>query len=165
MIWIPEMLPKPSVIQLLTHALAFACPSVYEPLGIVNLEAMACGTAVVGSSVGGIPEVVDDGVTGLLVPPDDPAALADALNALVRDPARARGYGEAGRARAVGEFSWSAIAVQTAELYRELAGTDGVRGKRRGRRRIVNPACGRWPRPARPWSSSSGPERQGRRRA
>lgn len=120
-IWIPEMLPKPSVIQLLTHALAFACPSVYEPLGIVNLEAMACGTAVVGSCVGGIPEVVDDGVTGLLVPPDDPAALADALNALLRDPDRARAYGEAGRARAVGEFSWSTIAAETVALYRELA--------------------------------------------
>jgi alpha-maltose-1-phosphate synthase len=119
--WIPEMLPKPSVIQLLTHALAFACPSVYEPLGIVNLEAMACGTAVVGSAVGGIPEVVDDGVTGLLVPPDDPGALADALNALLRDPDRARAYGAAGRARAVGEFSWSAVASQTAALYRELA--------------------------------------------
>ena len=119
-IWIPEMLPKPSVIQLLTHALAFACPSVYEPLGIVNLEAMACGTAVVGSAVGGIPEVVDDGVTGLLVPPDDPAALADALNALLRDPDRARAYGDAGRARAVGEFSWSAIATETVALYREL---------------------------------------------
>jgi alpha-maltose-1-phosphate synthase len=119
-IWIPEMLPKPSVIQLLTHALAFACPSVYEPLGIVNLEAMACGTAVVGSAVGGIPEVVDDGVTGLLVPPDDPAALADALNALLRDRDRARAYGDAGRARAVGEFSWSAIAAETVALYREL---------------------------------------------
>jgi starch synthase len=118
--WIPEMLPKPSVIQLLTHALAFACPSVYEPLGIVNLEAMACGTAVVGSCVGGIPEVVDDGVTGLLVSPGDPAALADALNALLRDPGRARAYGDAGRARAVGEFSWSAIASQTVALYREL---------------------------------------------
>jgi starch synthase len=118
--WIPEMLPRPSVVQLLTHALAFACPSVYEPLGIVNLEAMACGTAVVGSLVGGIPEVVDDGVTGLLVPPDDPAALADALNALLRDPDRARGYGDAGRARAVGEFSWSAIASETVALYSEL---------------------------------------------
>jgi len=119
-LWIPEMLPKPSVIQLLTHALAFACPSVYEPLGIVNLEAMACGTAVVGSCVGGIPEVVDDGVTGLLVPPDDPAALADALNALLRDPDRARAYGEAGRARAAGEFSWPAIAAETVALYRDL---------------------------------------------
>ena len=73
-IWIPDMLPKPEIIQLLTHALVFVCPSVYEPLGIVNLEAMACGTAVVGSRVGGIPEVVDAGVTGLLVPPDDPAS-------------------------------------------------------------------------------------------
>ena len=72
MIWIPEMLPKRSVIQLLSHATVFACPSLYEPLGIVNLEAMACGTAVVGSAVGGIPEVVSNGHTGLLVPPDDP---------------------------------------------------------------------------------------------
>ncbi len=119
-IWIPEMLPKPSVIQLLTHALMFVCPSVYEPLGIVNLEAMACSTAVVASRVGGIPEVVEDGVTGLLVPPDDPAALADALNALLRDPARAAAMGRAGRRRAVDEFSWDAVAVQTAALYAEL---------------------------------------------
>jgi alpha-maltose-1-phosphate synthase len=120
-IWIPEMLPKPSVIQLLTHALAFVCPSVYEPLGIVNLEAMACSTAVAASRVGGIPEVVEDGVTGLLVPPDDPAALADALNALLRDPARAAAMGRAGRLRAVDEFSWDAVAVQTAALYAEVA--------------------------------------------
>jgi starch synthase len=120
-IWIPEMLPKPSVIQLLTHALAFVCPSVYEPLGIVNLEAMACSTAVVASRVGGIPEVVEEGVTGLLVPPDDPAALADALNALLRDAARAAAMGRAGRRRAVDEFSWDAVAVQTAALYAEVA--------------------------------------------
>ena len=120
--WIPEMLPRPSVIQLLTHALAFVCPSVYEPLGIVNLEAMACGTAVVASRVGGIPEVVDGGVTGLLVPPDDPASLADALNALARDPMRAAAYGQAGRERAVAEFSWPAVATATAGLYRELTG-------------------------------------------
>jgi alpha-maltose-1-phosphate synthase len=119
-IWIPEMLPKPSVIQLLTHAAVFVCPSVYEPLGIVNLEAMACSTAVVASRVGGIPEVVEDGVTGLLVPPDDPAALADAMNALLRDPARADAMGKAGRARAVDEFSWDAVAAQTAALYAEL---------------------------------------------
>jgi starch synthase len=118
--WIPEMLPKPSVIQLLTHALAFACPSVYEPLGIVNLEAMACGTAVVASRVGGIPEVVTDGVTGLLVPPDDPPALAAALNDLARDPARAAAYGQAGRDRAVTEFSWQSVAAATAGLYAEL---------------------------------------------
>ncbi|MCW2932323.1 MAG: glycogen synthase [Actinomycetia bacterium] len=120
--WIPEMLPRPSVIQLLTHALAFVCPSVYEPLGIVNLEAMACGTAVVASRVGGIPEVVDDGVTGLLVPPDDPAALADALSALVGEPGRADAYGRAGRERAVAEFSWPTVAAATADLYAELAG-------------------------------------------
>ena len=119
-IWIPEMLPKRSVIQLLTHALMFVCPSVYEPLGIVNLEAMACSTAVVASRVGGIPEVVADGETGLLVPPDDPAALAEAMNALLRDPGRADAFGRAGRARAVGEFSWEAVAAQTAALYAEL---------------------------------------------
>jgi starch synthase len=119
--WIPEMLAKRDVIQLLTHATAFACPSLYEPLGIVNLEAMACGTAVVASRVGGIPEVVADGETGLLVPPDDPAELADALNALVRDIGRAQAMGGAGRARAVAEFGWAAVAAQTAALYSELA--------------------------------------------
>jgi alpha-maltose-1-phosphate synthase len=118
--WIPEMLPKPEVIQLLTHATVFAIPSVYEPLGIVNLEAMACGTAVVGSRTGGIPEVVADGETGLLVPPGEPAPLADALNVLLRDPGRARAMGEAGRKRAVAEFGWPAIAAQTADLYAEL---------------------------------------------
>jgi alpha-maltose-1-phosphate synthase len=120
-IWIPEMLPKQSVIQLLTHALMFVCPSVYEPLGIVNLEAMACSTAVVASRVGGIPEVVSGGETGLLVPPDDPASLADAMNALLRDPGRADAFGRAGRARAVEEFSWDAVAVQTAALYAEVS--------------------------------------------
>jgi starch synthase len=119
-IWVPEMLPKADVIQLLTHALVFVCPSVYEPLGIVNLEAMACCTAVVASRVGGIPEVVEGSVTGLLVPPDDPASLADALNLLLRDPGRAQAMGLAGRARAVAEFSWEAVAAQTAELYAEL---------------------------------------------
>jgi starch synthase len=120
-IWIPEMLPKPDIIQLLTHALAFVCPSVYEPLGIVNLEAMACATAVVASRVGGIPEVVDSGVTGLLVPPEDPASLADAINLLLGDPGRAAAMGLAGRKRAVAEFSWDAVAEQTAALYAELA--------------------------------------------
>jgi alpha-maltose-1-phosphate synthase len=121
-LWIPQMLPKPEIVQLLTHALAFVCPSLYEPLGIVNLEAMACETAVVASRVGGIPEVVEGSVTGLLVPPDDPASLADALNMLLRDPERAAAMGEAGRERAVAEFSWEAIAEQTAELYAELTG-------------------------------------------
>ena len=119
-IWIPEMLPKPSVIQLLSHAAVFACPSVYEPLGIVNLEAMACGTAVVGSRTGGIPEVVADGETGLLVPPEEPAPLAAALNELLTDPGRAHTMGQAGRKRAVAEFGWAAIAAQTAALYAEL---------------------------------------------
>jgi alpha-maltose-1-phosphate synthase len=118
--WIPEMLPKAEVIQLLTHALAFVCPSVYEPLGIVNLEAMACSTAVVASRTGGIPEVVDDGVTGLLVPSGDPASLAEALNVLLRDPGRAEAMGLAGRERAVTEFSWDTVAAQTAALYQEL---------------------------------------------
>ena len=119
--WIPEMLPKPEVIQLLTHATVFACPSVYEPLGIVNLEAMACGTAVVGSRTGGIPEVVADGETGLLVPVGEPEPLAAALNVLLADPGLAAAMGQAGRKRAVAEFGWPAIAAQTADLYTELA--------------------------------------------
>ena len=94
-VWISGMLAKREVIQLLTHATVFACPSLYEPLGIVNLEAMACGTAVVGSRVGGIPEVVADGETGLLVPPGDPAALAGAINALLADEPLGRGDGQA----------------------------------------------------------------------
>jgi starch synthase len=119
---ISGMLAKHEVIQLLSHARVFACPSVYEPLGIVNLEAMACGAAVVASRVGGIPEVVADGETGLLVPPGDPAALAAALNELVADPARAEAMGQAGRKRAVAEFGWATIAAQTVALYRELTG-------------------------------------------
>jgi starch synthase len=120
-IWIPEMLPKHDVIQLLTHATVFAIPSIYEPLGIVNLEAMACGTAVVGSRTGGIPEVVADGETGLLVPAGEPEPLAAALNTLLSDPDRAAAMGQAGRKRAVAEFGWAAIAAQTADLYAELA--------------------------------------------
>lgn len=130
--WISEMLPKPEVIQLLTHASVFVCPSVYEPMGIVNLEAMACETAVVATATGGIPEVVADGETGLLVPidqgpdgtPHDPerfaADLAGRVNTLLEDPARARAMGLAGRARAVEHFSWPAIARRTMELYASL---------------------------------------------
>jgi alpha-maltose-1-phosphate synthase len=114
------MLPRPDVAQILSHARAFVCPSVYEPLGIVNLEAMACETAVVASAVGGIPEVVDDGRTGLLVPPSDPAALAAAINRLIDDPALARQMGIAGRQRAVADFSWGAIAEQTVALYEQV---------------------------------------------
>ncbi|MFF8869745.1 glycogen synthase [Streptomyces massasporeus] len=120
--WIPKMLPRPEVIQLLTHAALFVCPSVYEPLGIVNLEAMACGTPVVASAVGGIPEVVDHGTTGLLVPPGDDfeAGLAGAMDTVLGDPATARRMGEAGRERAVGEFGWDAVARRTVRLYEEI---------------------------------------------
>jgi starch synthase len=121
-VWISGMLAKREVIQLLTHATVFACPSLYEPLGIVNLEAMACGTAVVGSRVGGIPEVVADGETGLLVPPGQPPALARAINALVGDERRAAEMGRLGRKRAAADFGWDSIAGQTADLYAELAG-------------------------------------------
>lgn len=120
--WIPQMLPRPDVIQLLTHAAVFVCPSVYEPLGIVNLEAMACGTAVVASRVGGIPEVVEDGVTGLLVSTEDDfeAQLARALDSLLADPEAAARMGEAGRERAVREFGWDAVARRTVQLYEEV---------------------------------------------
>ncbi|MFH8291840.1 glycogen synthase [Streptomyces sp. NPDC018059] len=128
--WIPEMLPRPEVVQLLSHAALFVCPSVYEPLGIVNLEAMACGTAVVASRVGGIPEVVQDGTTGLLVPyePKDPEGferdLGLLLNELATDPGRAASMGAAGRRRAVGQFGWDAVARRTVEVYEEILHAD-----------------------------------------
>ena len=124
--WVQEMLPKDKVQEILTAADVFACPSIYEPLGIVNLEAMACGTAVVASDVGGIPEVVIDGTTGTLVRYDenDPEGfergIADAVNALVADEERAKAYGEAGRKRAVEDFSWATIAQQTIDVYKSL---------------------------------------------
>ncbi|WP_186763149.1 glycogen synthase [Lentzea tibetensis] len=124
--WIQQMLPLPEVRQILSHATVFACPSVYEPLGIVNLEAMACGTAVVASDVGGIPEVVVQDETGLLVHYDEHDLstyrhdLAVAINALLADPARARTFGEAGRTRAVQDFSWETMAKQTVDVYRTV---------------------------------------------
>ena len=120
--WIPQMLPRPEVIQLLTHAAVFVCPSVYEPLGIVNLEAMACGTPVVASRVGGIPEVVEDGETGVLVTVDEDfeTGLAQALDSVLGDAGAARRMGEAGRQRAVGEFGWDAVARRTVRLYEEI---------------------------------------------
>jgi starch synthase len=123
---VPEALPRTDVRQVLSHSTVFVCPSVYEPLGIVNLEAMACGTAVVASDVGGIPEVVADGETGLLAhyEADEPArfeaALAAAVNRLVADPALAAGMGAAGRERAIREFGWDAAARKTLAIYDEL---------------------------------------------
>ncbi len=124
--WVREMLPIGELRAILTAATVFVCPSVYEPLGIVNLEAMACATAVVASDVGGIPEVVADGITGSLVhyDPDDAggyqARLAKAVNELVADPARAERYGRAGRQRCIEEFSWAHVAEQTLNIYRKV---------------------------------------------
>ncbi|MET0480216.1 MAG: glycogen synthase [Mycetocola sp.] len=133
-VWIDRLLPRNELCAVLTAATTFVCPSVYEPLGIVNLEAMACGAAVVGTATGGIPEVVEDGVTGRLVPieqvtdgtgtPVDPdrfvADLAAALTAVVSDPDAARTMGEAGRLRAEREFSWDRIGRETIALYRSI---------------------------------------------
>jgi alpha-maltose-1-phosphate synthase len=140
-VWIREMLPRADVVALLSAATAFVCPSVYEPLGIVNLEAMACETAVVATATGGIPEVVVHGETGLLVPieqaapgegdgtgtPLNPdryvADFAAALTSMVSDPERAAEMGRAGRARAIESFSWSTIAERTRAIYQELSRT------------------------------------------
>lgn len=125
--WVQETLPARQIRELLSAATVFVCPSVYEPLGIVNLEAMASGTAVVASDVGGIPEVVIDGVTGSLVhyDADDPAGyqagLAEAVNALITDPDRAGRYGDAGRLRCEEVFSWSRVAEQTLAVYRQIS--------------------------------------------
>lgn len=133
-VWIERHLPHAELSALLSACTVFVCPSVYEPLGIVNLEAMACGLAVVGTATGGIPEVVDDGVTGRLVPieqahdgtgtplDDDRfvADLAETLTEVVSDPARAAAYGRAGRDRVAQEFTWSRIAAQTQQVYREV---------------------------------------------
>jgi glycogen synthase len=134
LVWIPEMVSRTDVRQLYSHAALFACPSVYEPFGIINLEAMACERPVVASAVGGIPEVVVDGETGVLVPlelsPEDPMSPADpgryasdlaaAINRLMADAGLRARMGSAGRRRAVERFSWSSIADQTIELYRGL---------------------------------------------
>ena len=133
-VWIEEMLPRPELIAVLAASDVFVCPSVYEPLGIVNLEAMACGAAVVASATGGIPEVVADGETGTLVPieqvtdgtgtPLDPQKFVDdfaaALTDMVSDPERARRMGQAGRRRVEEHFSWESIAQQTLEVYRSV---------------------------------------------
>jgi alpha-maltose-1-phosphate synthase len=133
-VWIDDMLPRPEVVQILSHATVFCCPSIYEPFGLVNVEAMACGAAVVASAVGGIPEVVVEGETGHLVgfePGDDPfgtpadpegfaRSLAERVNDLLSDPGRARAFGAAGRRRVIEHFSWASVAARTADLYRAL---------------------------------------------
>jgi len=133
-VWIDSMVPKSAVYQLYTHAAVFCCPSIYEPFGIINLEAMACETPVVASAVGGIKEVVVDGETGFLVPleqllesPFEPLEpekfsrdLASKINVLMKDPELRQRFGQAGRKRAVEKFSWAAIAHQTKQLYEEL---------------------------------------------
>ncbi len=138
-IWIEQMLPKSEIIPLYSQAALFVCPSIYEPFGIINLEAMACGTPVVGSAVGGIPEVVVPGETGLLVPveqmaeaPFEPvdagrfaSELAGAINELMRDEPRRRAMGQAARRRVEDVFGWLAVARKTADLYREICGVSG----------------------------------------
>jgi glycogen synthase len=134
-VWIKEMVNKSAVYELYSHAAVFCCPSIYEPFGIINLEAMACETPVVASAVGGIKEVVVPGETGYLVPveqhrespfeavhPDQFARdLAERINELMVDPEKRERFGKAGRARVIEKFSWKAIAQQTKELYEEVA--------------------------------------------
>ena len=133
-IWIPEMVDKPTIIELYSHAAVFCCPSIYEPFGIINLEAMACNTPVVASAVGGIKEIIIHGETGYLVPLDqyhespfeakDPERfardLAEPINRLMQDDDLRLRMGEAGRRRAVETFSWRAIAQEVRELYKSL---------------------------------------------
>jgi starch synthase len=133
-VWIDEMLPRPELVQLMSHAAVFVCPSIYEPFGLINVEAMACGVPVVASAVGGIPEIVVDGETGFLVPfeasgddfgnPKGPDAfardIAERVNQLLAEPELARRMGAAGRRRALEEFTWSAVAIKTVDVYEQV---------------------------------------------
>jgi starch synthase len=133
-VWIEEMLPRPELVQLMSHAAVFVCPSIYEPFGLINVEAMACGVPVVASAVGGVPEIVVDGETGLLVPfepsgdalgsPKDPevfaAGIAERVNQLLAAPAQAQRLGAAGRRRALAQFTWTAVAKRTVEVYEQV---------------------------------------------
>jgi starch synthase len=131
--WTEEMLPRRELVQLFSHASVFVCPSIYEPFGLINVEAMSCGVPVVASAVGGIPEIILDGETGLLVPfepsgdhfgtpahPEEFAAgIAERVNRLLGSPATAERYGAAGRERALSEFTWAAVAAKTVGVYEE----------------------------------------------
>jgi glycosyltransferase involved in cell wall biosynthesis len=111
------MVSVPVFTQLYSHCTVFCCPSVYEPFGLINLEAMGCEAPVVASAVGGILEVVEDGKTGLLVPPAQPDALAEALNRVIANPTLARDMGRAGRKRVEEKFSWASVAERTEQVY------------------------------------------------
>ena len=133
-VWVDEMLPRADLVQLMSHAAVFVCPSIYEPFGLINVEAMACAVPVVASAVGGIPEIVVDGETGFLVPferggdefgsPQDPEAfprdIAERVNQLLDEPERARKMGAAGRRRALDEFTWDAVAQKTVQVYEQV---------------------------------------------
>ncbi len=139
-VWIEEMLPRPELVQLMSHAAVFVCPSIYEPFGLINVEAMACGVPVVASAVGGIPEIVEDGETGFLVPlepsgddfgsPKDPEAfargIAERVNELLSAPDMARRFGAAGRRRALAEFTWTAVAQKTVKVYEQVMNSFSV---------------------------------------
>jgi alpha-maltose-1-phosphate synthase len=134
--WLEEMVPRPALVQIISHASVFVCPSIYEPFGLINVEAMACAVPVVASAVGGVPEIVVDGETGFLVPfvpsgdafgtPAEPeafsAAIAERVNLLLSSPELARAFGAAGRERALAQFTWKAVARQTVEVYDQVTG-------------------------------------------
>jgi starch synthase len=136
-VWVDEMLPRSELVQLMSHAAVFVCPSIYEPFGLINVEAMACAVPVVATAVGGIPEIVVDGETGILVPfetggdefgsPKDPEAfsrgIAERVNQLLAEPELARRMGAAGRRRALDEFTWEAVAKKTVQVYEQVMGS------------------------------------------